>query len=70
MRYGTSPKHFLNREHNDDYVEDNGNAKEEQTELKPQKVKEKRVLELSRDVEDCKGKLRSWIDKPLSRINS
>ena len=52
---------FLNWEDNDDEVEDDGNAKEEQIESRAQNEKEKRVLELLKDVEECKSKSRSWM---------
>ena len=54
---------FLNGEDNDDEVEDDDNAKEEQTELRAQNEKEKRVVELFKDVKECKSKPRSWVNK-------
>ena len=53
----------MNGEDNDDEVEDDDNAKEEQTELSAQNEKEKCLLELLKEVEECKGKPRSWMNK-------
>ena len=49
---------FFNRKDNDDEEKDDGNAKEKQTESRAQNEKEKRVLELLKDVEKCKNKSR------------
>ena len=38
------------------------NAKEEQTKLRAQNEKEKHVLEILKNVEECKNKPRSWIN--------
>ena len=38
------------------------NAKEEQTKLRTQNEKEKHVLEILKNVEECKNKPRSWIN--------
>ena len=54
---------FLNREDSDDEVEDDDNAKEEQFESRAQNEKEKRMLELLKEVEECKSKHGSWIYK-------
>ena len=44
-------------------MEDDDNDKEEQTESRDQNEKEKRVLELLKDVPDCKSKSRRWMKK-------
>ena len=54
---------FLNGEDNDDEVKDDDNVKEEQTKSRAQNEKEKLALELLKDVEEYKSKLRSWINK-------
>ena len=56
-------KNFLNGEDNDDEVKDDDNVKEEQTKSRAQNEKEKLALELLKDVEEYKSKLRSWINK-------
>ena len=46
---------ILNREHNDNKVEDDDNAKEEKTELRSQNEKEKRVSELLKMLKNVKA---------------
>ena len=57
---------FLNGKENNDEVEDNNNAKEKESESKALNEK-KRVLELLKDVEGCKSKSRSWMNKILTK---
>ena len=44
-------------------MEDDDNAIEGQTKLRAQNEKEKRMLELLKDVKECKSKPRSWMNK-------
>lgn len=53
----------MNGEDNDDEVEDDDNVQEEQTKSRAQNEKEKRVLELLKDIEEYKSKFRNWMSK-------
>ena len=54
---------FLSGEDNHDEVEDDNNAEEGQTESRAQNEKKKHMLELLKDVEECKSKPRSLMNK-------
>lgn len=53
----------MNGADNDDEVEDDDNVQEEQTKSRAQNEKEKRVLELLKDIEEYKSKFRNWMSK-------
>ena len=58
-----NPNKFLSGEDNDDEMEDDDNAREDQTEPRAQNEKEKHMLELLNDVEECKSKPKSWMNR-------
>ena len=49
---------FLNGEYSNDEVEEDDDAKEEQTESRAQNEKNECMFKLLKDVEECKSKLR------------
>ena len=54
---------FLNGEYSNDEVEEDDDAKEEQTESRAQNEKTECMFKLLTDVEECKSKLRRWMNK-------
>ena len=68
MWYRASPNKVFEWGDNDDEAKDYDNVKEEQIESRAQNEKEKHMLELSKDVEECNSKPRKWMNKIPTKI--